>query len=62
MKRKLERCFGDDDPCEKAAVWVRCTQFSGDHFYCDKHAKAEPDFGKSDDSYFYWYEIEREKT
>ncbi len=34
--------------CEKPAVWVRHTQFAGDHPFCDQHAKSEKDFGKVD--------------
>ncbi len=44
--------------CSAPAVWVRKTQFSGNHAYCDEHAGAEADFGQ-DSSYFFW---ERVKT
>lgn len=40
--------------CNKPAEWVRRTQFSGNHPYCDEHARQESDFGKEDNSYFYW--------
>ena len=40
--------------CFEDAVWVRSTQFSGDHPYCDIHAKQESNFGQEDASYFYW--------
>jgi len=30
--------------CENEAKWYRCTQFSGDHYYCTKHALLEKDF------------------
>lgn len=43
--------------CGKPAEWVRCTQFAGDHPYCEEHAKLEKDFGQ-DDSYAFWYQIE----
>jgi hypothetical protein len=43
--------------CETPADWVRCTQFAGNHFYCDLHAKLEKDFGKDDSSYFFWHKI-----
>lgn len=42
--------------CEEQAVWVRSTQFAGDHPFCLEHAQQEKDFGKND-SYEYWYEI-----
>lgn len=44
--------------CEKPAVWVRHTQFSGDHPYCEEHAHKEKDFGKEDPSYFVWRRVE----
>lgn len=33
--------------CDKnnSVAWVRCTQFAGDHYFCEECAKAEPDFG-----------------
>ena len=40
--------------CNKPAEWVRRTQFSGKHPYCDEHARQESDFGNEDSSYFYW--------
>lgn len=42
--------------CNKPAKWMRSTQFSGEHPYCEQHAKAEKDFGRSD-SYSFWYEL-----
>jgi hypothetical protein len=42
--------------CGEPAVWVRMTQFSGDHPFCELHAHAEEDFGKEDPSYFTWEE------
>ena len=42
--------------CEKPAVYIRHTQFAGDHPYCYKHAWAEPDFA-IDDSYTYWTQL-----
>jgi hypothetical protein len=67
MADKLERdlkkknnnkmiCSGEGD-CEKEVAWIRCTQFAGEHPYCEECAKKEEDFGKDDDSYFYWIEI-----
>ena len=49
-KDQLYKCFRCKDP----AKWMRFTQFSGDHPFCTKHAKQEPDFKKSDPSYFFW--------
>jgi hypothetical protein len=40
--------------CNKDADWMRCTQFAGDHPYCDEHARLESDFDDMDDSYAYW--------
>ncbi len=45
------------DMCASPAVWVRRTQFSGDHFFCDVHARVEADFGKEDSSYFFWKKL-----
>lgn len=42
--------------CDKEAVWVRSTQFAGEHPYCEEHAKLESDFGQND-SYGFWYKI-----
>lgn len=42
--------------CDKDAVYVRSTQFAGDHPFCEEHAKMETDFGQSD-SYTYWYPV-----
>ncbi len=39
--------------CSAPAVWIRRTQFAGDHFFCLLHAKEEKDFKKSD-SYAFW--------
>jgi endogenous inhibitor of DNA gyrase (YacG/DUF329 family) len=43
--------------CGRPAVWVRSTQFAGDHPFCEEHAKQEDGFGVND-SYEYWYNIE----
>lgn len=40
--------------CTEPAMWVRCTQFSGDHYFCATHAEQQEDFGKKDPSYFFW--------
>ena len=43
-----------DVGCGAYATWIRCTQFAGDHYFCDLHAKAEKGFGENNSSYFYW--------
>jgi len=45
--------------CNEPADWMRCTQFAGNHPYCDAHAKLESDFNDSD-SYLYWTELKNE--
>jgi hypothetical protein len=40
--------------CPAPATWMRHTQFSGDHPFCEEHAVQQEDFGKSDPSYFFW--------
>jgi len=39
--------------CDEPAVWIRHTQFAGEHPYCEDHAKMEGDFGVND-SYAFW--------
>jgi hypothetical protein len=51
---RVEKCL----ECDRPAVWIRHTQFAGDHPYCDTHARQEKDFGE-DDSYTYWTEVEK---
>ena len=46
--------------CNDPAVWVRSTQFAGEHPYCEQHAMLESDFGDND-SYAYWYKVEEGK-
>ena len=43
--------------CDEKASWVRCTQFAGNHYYCDLHALLEPDFGENESCSF-WTEHE----
>lgn len=43
--------------CNKLAEWLRKTQFAGTHPFCQEHAEKEPDFKKSDSSYFFWEKI-----
>lgn len=42
--------------CDENARWLRCTQFAGDHPFCDLHALMEEDFGVND-SYEFWDEV-----
>lgn len=44
--------------CDRDAVWVRSTQFAGDHPFCKEHAEQEDGFGV-EDSYEYWYEVDK---
>jgi hypothetical protein len=44
--------------CDKPAVWIRSTQFAGDHPFCEEHAKAENGFD-TNDSYEFWYKVEK---
>jgi len=52
----MEKCL----ECEQPAVFIRSTQFAGDHPYCKEHAEQQKDFNESD-SYTYWYHIEEVK-
>lgn len=47
--------------CRKPAVWVRHTQFSGDHFFCDECARKQRNFGSEGDNSF-WEGIAVNKT
>lgn len=53
VKRSTTKCCicGDD------AAFIRNTQFSGNHPYCEYHAKQQEDFNTADPSYFYWQPI-----
>ena len=44
--------------CANDPAWVKCTQFTGDHFYCDKHAREHKDFGCDGGSYYFWTPID----
>ncbi len=49
--------------CRQPATWVRRTQVGGEPFHCTEHAKAAPDFGKSNfgetnDDRFFWQRVE----
>lgn len=41
---------------------MRWTQFSGNHPFCDEHARQEANFGKEDPSYYFWTEYPRTIT
>jgi hypothetical protein len=47
--------------CNEPAVWVRSTQFAGDHPYCQHHAEKQSDFEDEPDSYSYWYQVDADK-
>lgn len=55
-----ETCIGNtDDPnCSAPVVWIRKTQFAGDHYFCDAHARAEKDFSENS-STTVWFQIDR---
>lgn len=59
MSDRLSLISETCDLCANAAVHVRTTQFSGDHLFCEDHARFEEDFGKEDQSYFFWYTYTR---
>jgi hypothetical protein len=50
-----EACFAQN--CHQGADWVRRTQFAGNHYYCDAHARQEEDFGQTDPGYFIWEDL-----
>ena len=56
--RKEGRC----SDCGKPAKWVRRTQFSGSHFFCDECARQQKNFGQEDDSYFFWEKLDADET
>lgn len=47
--------------CNQPAVWMRSTQFAGDHPFCEEHALVEDGFGVND-SYEFWYKIKEEEN
>jgi hypothetical protein len=53
MSRRQEVPNCGTRKCRNDVVWVRVTQFSGVHKFCEHCAKKEEDFGKGN-SYFYW--------
>jgi hypothetical protein len=54
---KQETCMMCDEP----AVWIRSTQFAGDHPFCEEHAKLEEGFNVND-SYEFWYKVKTEQS
>ncbi len=46
------------DKCKKPALWVRRTEFAGEHFFCDQDARAEKDFGNDDSDLFVWQKLQ----
>jgi hypothetical protein len=42
--------------CGSKADYVRRTQFAGDHYFCEEHAKKEKDFLEEDSS-TYWKDL-----
>jgi hypothetical protein len=50
-------CIGNAyEDCDEPAKYIRHTQFAGDHYLCEKHAREDPDFLK-DDSYTDWSKL-----
>jgi hypothetical protein len=47
--------------CPNPAIWYRVTQFSGEHPYCEEHAKKEADFGEGNSSFF-WTKMSKESA
>jgi hypothetical protein len=45
------------DMCDRPAEWVRKTQFSGNHYFCDEDAHKESNFGQEDPSCFVWKKL-----
>ncbi|MFA6364844.1 MAG: hypothetical protein WCW78_00380 [Candidatus Paceibacterota bacterium] len=46
--------------CSADAVWIRHTQFAGDHPFCKLHAEKETNFRKRNSTEF-WEKIKRKK-
>ena len=46
--------------CGEPAAYVRHSQFAGSHPFCDKHARKERNFGKTDEDSF-WIKIPANK-
>ena len=57
MDHSADRHLTQCDECAKPAIWVRRTQFAGNHYLCTTHAPREEDFGQDDPSYFFWEEL-----
>jgi len=64
---ELEFVLGPDssdtcDFCSRPSTWVRHTQFAGDHFFCDVHAMASPNFRMRDASYSEWEHLSKKAS
>ena len=47
--------------CSMKATHACSHQFCGTIYYCEEHAKADPDWDKDGGSYFFWYVLEGEQ-
>lgn len=58
-KEKLikEGCLECSGTEREPVRYIRHTQFSGSHLYCEKHAKLEKDFNVNDPSYRNWEDL-----
>ena len=57
---EVQVCCGGTRPCINPVRWIRHTQFTGDHPFCDAHAKQEDDFGENS-SYKDWEDLKKKK-
>ena len=58
MKYKVQLQVCSIPRCEELAQLVRCTQFAGDHPFCEKHGMQEKNFGENND-YHYWVTMDQ---
>lgn len=54
VRLQVKDLHGTCMECGAPAVWVRQTQFSGAHHFCQTDAEAQPGFGQQDSSYSVW--------
>jgi len=59
-KKNLDEDWCINVGCNEKATWIRYTQFSGNHYFCESCAHKEKDFGE-EDSYKVWRKIEKSK-
>lgn len=52
---KIQECID----CNKPAKYIRHTHIAGSNYFCEEHAKAQPDF-LIDDNNKYWSEIKEQ--